>query len=117
LTSKPNIHAKKILLCIWWDWKGIGLLYYELLQSDETITADHYQQQLTNLSDALEEKRLFTGQGRRKVILLHDNIRPHAAKVTQDHIFALSWELLPHAAYRHGAFRLLLIPVAAASFG
>jgi len=54
---------------------GIGKVYCitELLQLSETITADRYQQQLTNLSDALEENRLFTGQGRGKVILLHDN--------------------------------------------
>jgi len=39
------------------------VLYYELLQPDEIITADRYQQQLINLSDALEEKRPFTGQG------------------------------------------------------
>jgi len=48
-TPKPNIHANKILLCIWWDWKGV--LYYELLQPGETITADRYQQQLTYVSD------------------------------------------------------------------
>jgi len=50
--------------------------------------AGYYQQQLTNLSDALEEKKPFTGQERRKVILLHDNAR-HVAKTTRDHIFAL----------------------------
>jgi len=53
-TPKPNIYAKKVLLCIWWDWKD--MLYYELLQPGETITADRYQQQLTNLSDTFEEK-------------------------------------------------------------
>jgi len=67
---KCNIHAKKVLLYIWWDRKGV--LYYKLLQSDETIMSDRYQQQLTNVSDALEEKRPLTGQGHRKVILLYD---------------------------------------------
>jgi len=59
-----------------------------LLQQDETITADPYQQQLTNLSNVLEEKKPFTDQERRKVILLYDNARSHVAKAIQDHIFA-----------------------------
>jgi len=67
--------------------------------NQETITADRYQHQLTNLSDAFEEQRSFTGQGRRKMILFHDNARLHVVKATQEYIFVLAWELLPHAAY------------------
>ncbi|GFS67816.1 mariner transposase [Trichonephila clavipes] len=27
--AKPGLTSRKVLLCIWWDWKGI--IYYELL--------------------------------------------------------------------------------------
>ncbi|GFW15795.1 mariner transposase [Trichonephila clavipes] len=27
--TKPGLASRKVLLCIWWDWKGI--IYYELL--------------------------------------------------------------------------------------
>lgn len=80
LTLKPNIHANKVLLGIWWDWKGV--LYYELLQLGKTITAVCYKQQLTNLSDVLEEKRPFTGQWLRKVILLDHILRKHLRTIS-----------------------------------
>ena len=35
-TVKPNIHGKKLMLCIWWD--QLGVVYYELLKPNETIT-------------------------------------------------------------------------------
>jgi len=50
-TPKSNILTKKEDFAVWWDWKDV--LYYELLQPGETIMADRYQQQLTNLSDAV----------------------------------------------------------------
>ena len=53
LTSKPEIHRKKVMLCVWWDMKGI--IYYELLEPKQTVTANLYSQQLIRLSEALEK--------------------------------------------------------------
>ncbi len=85
------------MLCVWWDQKGI--VYYELLEPNKTINAEVYSQQLMRLSEALEEKRPFMGKGKRKVILQHDNARPHVAKSTQATIAELGWQVLPHPAY------------------
>ena len=97
LCPKPELHRKKVMLCVWWDIKGV--VYYEVLKPKETINADLYSKQLASLSVALESKRSYTGKGRRKVILLHDNARPHVAKTTQTTIERLGWEVLPHPAY------------------
>ena len=72
------------MLCVWWDQKGI--IYYELLKSKQKVNSNLYSQQLTRLSEALQLKRPFSGKGKRKVILLHDNARPHVVKTTQERI-------------------------------
>jgi len=43
-TPKAGLHSKKVMLCVWWDWKGI--LYYELLSNNETINLEKYCSQL-----------------------------------------------------------------------
>ena len=95
--SKTRKIWKKVMICVWWDQKGI--IHYELLETNQTVTADLYSQQLTRLNRALESKWPFNGKGKRKVILLHDNAKPHVAKTTQKKIENLGSEVLPHPAY------------------
>ena len=88
-SAKRDIHGKKVLLCIWWDQKGV--LFYELLQPGETVTAIRYQQQLMDLNRAIKAKRPEWATRHGKVILLHDNARPHVAKSTCEKLLKLGW--------------------------
>ena len=42
--SKAELHQKKIMLSIWWYYKGVG--YFELFPNNRTINSDVYCQQL-----------------------------------------------------------------------
>ena len=96
-TIKSNIHGSKVMLCIWWD--QLGVVYYELLKLTKTITGDQYRTQLMHLSRALKDKRLQYNERHDKVILQHDNARPHVAKVVKTYLETLKWEVLPHSPY------------------
>ncbi|GFX50826.1 mariner Mos1 transposase [Trichonephila clavipes] len=96
-TAKPTIHGSKVVLSIWWD--QLGVVYYELLKPTETITGDRYRTQLMRLSRALKDKRPQYNERHDKVILQHDNARPHVAKVVKTYLETLKWEVLPHPLY------------------
>ncbi|KAG5319748.1 MOS1T transposase, partial [Pseudoatta argentina] len=51
------------------------------------------------LSRALKEKLPLYAQRHDKVILLHDNARPHVAKPGKTYLETLKWEVLPHPLY------------------
>jgi len=65
-TVKPNIYGKKLMLCI---WDQLGVVYYELLKSNETITGALYRTQLMRLSRALKKKRAHYYSRYNKIIL------------------------------------------------
>ena len=69
-------HQKKILLSVWWDYKGI--VYFELLPLNRTINSVVYIEQLTKLNDAVEEKRPES-TNRKGAVFHHDF--GHSAKI------------------------------------
>jgi transposase len=82
------------MLWIWWDMKGI--MHYELLERNLTVTAERYCQQLRRLEEAIQQKR----PGRlHAVILQNDNARPRTANMTKAAIQELDWEILPRPPY------------------
>ena len=96
-SARPNIHAAKVMLCIWWE--QVGVIYYELLKSNETITGERYRTQLMRLSRALREKRSQYEQRNEKMILQHDNARSNVARPVRIYLETLKWEVLPHPPY------------------
>ncbi|KAL9910473.1 histone-lysine N-methyltransferase SETMAR-like isoform 1-T5 [Glossina fuscipes fuscipes] len=88
--------ARKILLCIWWEWKGI--IYYELLLYGQTLNSDLYCQQLDRLKIAIDQKRPELAN-RRGVVFHQDNARPHTSTVTRQKLRELGWEVLMHPPY------------------
>jgi len=74
-------------------------VYYELLEPTETITGDRYRTQLMRLSRAVKVKRPQYNERHDKVILQHDNARPHVTKVVKTYLETLKWEVLPHPPY------------------
>ena len=76
-TAKLGLHPKKVLLCIWWDYKGI--IHHEVFEYGDTISADKYYQQLDRLNTALLQKRPSL-VNRHWVIIQNNNAKPQMQK-------------------------------------
>ncbi|GFV56501.1 mariner transposase [Trichonephila clavipes] len=61
--------TRKVLLCIWWDWKGIT--YYELLPNGQTLNSNPYCQQLSRLKPAINQK--YPELANRRSFVFHQN--------------------------------------------
>lgn len=95
-TAKPipkNYTHEKVMCCVWWDIKGV--IMFELLPKNQTVTAQLYTEQLQRLAQNIKEKR----KNHEHVFFLHDNARPHVAKITRHKLLELGWEILPHPPY------------------
>ncbi|GFX73489.1 mariner Mos1 transposase [Trichonephila clavipes] len=94
--AKPGLTAMKVLLCIWWDWKGI--IYNKMLLYDQTLNLDIYCQRLGRLKLAIDQKRSKLAK-RRGVVFHQDNARSHTSVATLQNLWKLGWEVLKHPPY------------------
>lgn len=69
------IHEKKVVKCIRWD--QVELVYYEVLQSSQSINAERYRLQLLELNRAFKGKRPQCAKRQDKINFFHDNARLH----------------------------------------
>ena len=95
-TPKASLHPKKVMLCIWWDWKGV--FYYELLPENQTINSNRYCSQLDQLKAALDEKHPEL-VNRKHIIFHQDNARLHVSLITRQKLLQLGWEVLINLPY------------------
>ena len=92
-TPKADIHAKKVRLCIWWDWMGV--FYYELLPENQMIHSSKYCSQWDQLKASLDEN-LLELVNRKHIIFHQDNSRPNVSLMTRPKLLQLGWEVLIH---------------------
>ena len=68
------------------------------MEKGVTVTSVNYSNMLRNeLRPSIRSKR--RGRLTQGVLLLHDNARPHTARLTINTITQLNWEVLEHPAY------------------
>ncbi|EPB70541.1 transposase [Ancylostoma ceylanicum] len=90
---KPNVHAEKVMLCIWWSVHSVECS--ELLAEGPTVTADVYFERLRNLKANLENAR----PQQHKVYFYHDSVRPHIARTANAELMKFGCTILPLPTY------------------
>jgi histone-lysine N-methyltransferase SETMAR len=93
---KTQASAGKVMLTIFWDVNGLILAHFQ--EKGQTVISARYSDMLVNeLKPAIQSKR--RGLLSKRVLLLHDNARPHTAAHTVDTLRAVKFEVLKHPPY------------------
>lgn len=92
---KRTFNNRKVMATVFWDQKGVLLV--EFMQPGTTINADSYCETLRRLRRAIQNKR--RGMLTSGIVLIHDNARPHTARVTQRLLQQFQWDIFEHPPY------------------
>jgi hypothetical protein len=77
---KPSVG--KVMLTLFWDSQGVLSCHFQ--NRGENMNAALSCEVLLKLQDAIRRKR--SGQPARRVLLHHDNSRPHTGRTTEERI-------------------------------
>ena len=92
---KEQPSAGKVMATVFWDRQGVLLVEY--LADRSTLTQDTYFDTLMKLRDAIKRKR--PGKLSKGILLLHDNARPHVAKLIRHLLDQFRWKVFGHPPY------------------
>ena len=90
--AHQNTHQEKRMLIMAMDFNGIA--FYELQPPKTTVTGEAYKNFLAKNLDTWR-----AGHGRGQTWLLHDNARPHQARVVKDFLAEKRIQVLHHPPY------------------
>ncbi|XP_029679587.1 histone-lysine N-methyltransferase SETMAR-like [Formica exsecta] len=87
MTSKAELHQRKVMLSVWWDcfW---GVVFFEFLLRNRTTNSDVYCRQLDSLNESVIQKRPEL-VNRKGVVFHQDNARPHTSLATRQKLLEL----------------------------
>ena len=86
---------KKVMISVWWDCRGGGVIMLDLLPCNTTVNKDVYCEQIDRLKIALAEKH----SNLKKIIYHHHIAQAHRAKKTSDKVKEACWEIIVHPPY------------------
>lgn len=92
---KSQKSAGKIMATVFWDAQGLILV--DFLPKGETINSEAYIETLQKLRARI--RRVRPNLEMNKVLLQHDNARPHTSIRTREAITSFGWTTLPHPPY------------------
>jgi hypothetical protein len=85
----------KVMLTMFWNFLGVLLAHFQ--KCGINVNSASYCEVLLKLQDAICRK--CPGQWARRILLCHENARPHTAQATLERIQEIQWELLEHTPY------------------
>ncbi len=92
---KSELSAGKLMVTVFWDCRGPLLIRY--MPRGSTINAAAYCDILRDLRRAIRRKRPELNP--ENVYFLHDNARPHTARITQELLQKFGWTIGTHPPY------------------